>query len=203
MSKSSTKTQTLARLSIFSALILVLANIPIKVGAIEMTLAVIPVAVGAITMGPKYGMIMGAVFGTASLLQCFGIVVPSVFGQTVLAISPFFTVVLCYLPRVLMGMLVGLIFQALSKGGKANAFAYGFSAFSAAALNTLFFVPLAIAFFWNTDYFRTLCDFFGTNNVFVFAITFAGINAVVEAVVCCIVGGACAKTVDKIVKKQG
>ncbi len=193
-----TKTQTLTRLAILSALIFLLCNLPIKIGIIEITLGMIPVAIGAITMGTTGGIVLGAVFGTASLLQCFGIFIPSPFGQTVLSINPFFTVLLCYLPRILMGLLVALIFKAFNKK---NAVAYGTSALSAAVLNTIFFVPLAMLLFWNTDYFKGLCEFFGTDNFFLFAAAFAGINAVVEAIVCCILGGAGAKAVDTINKR--
>ncbi len=193
-----TKTQTLTRLAILSALIFLLCNLPIRIGVIEITLGMIPVAIGAITMGTTSGVVLGAVFGTASLLQCFGIFIPSPFGQTVLAINPLFTVLLCYLPRMLMGFLTALIFKAFKKK---NAIAYGTAALSSAVLNTVFFVPLAILFFWNTDYFKSLCDFFGTENFFLFAVAFAGINAVVEAIVCCILGGAGAKAVDAINKR--
>ena len=192
------KTQTLTRLAILSALIFLLCNLPIKLGVIEITLGMIPVAIGAITMGPTCGMILGAVFGTASLLQCFGIFIPSPFGQTVLSINPGFTVLLCYIPRILMGLLVALIFKAFKEK---NAFAYGTSALMAAVLNTLFFVPLAMLLFWNTDYFKSLCDFFGTDNFFLFAAAFAGINAVVEAIVCCVLGGAGAKAVETVMKR--
>ena len=193
-----TKTQNLTRLAILSALTFLLCNLPIKLGVIEITLGMIPVAIGAITMGATSGMFLGAVFGTASLLQCFGIFIPSPFGQMVLSINPVFTALLCYVPRILMGLLVALIFKAFKKK---NAFAYGTSALMAAVLNTIFFVPLAMLFFWNTDYFKSLCEFFGTNNFFLFAVAFAGINAVVEAIVCCILGGAGAKAVDTINKR--
>ena len=193
-----TKTQNLTRLAILSALTFLLCNLPIKLGVIEITLGMIPVAIGAITMGATSGMFLGAVFGTASLLQCFGIFIPSPFGQMVLSINPVFTALLCYVPRILMGLIVALIFKAFKKK---NAFAYGTSALMAAVLNTIFFVPLAMLFFWNTDYFKSLCEFFGTNNFFLFAVAFAGINAVVEAIVCCILGGAGAKAVDTINKR--
>ena len=192
------KTQNLTRLAILSALIFLLCNLPIKLGIIEITLGMIPVAIGAITMGTTGGMVLGAVFGTASLMQCFGVFIPSPFGQTVLSINPFFTVLLCYIPRVLMGLLVALIFKAFKNK---NAFAYGTSALMAAVLNTVLFVPLAMLFFWNTDYFKSLCDFFGTDNFFLFAAAFAGINAVVEAIVCCVLGGAGAKAVAVINKR--
>ena len=193
------QTKTLTRLAILSALTFLLCNLPIRVGVIEITLGMIPVAIGAITMGPMGGFMLGAVFGTASLFQCFGLFIPSPFGQTVLSINPIFTIILCYVPRILMGFLVGTIFKAFKKK---NAFAYGFSALMAAVLNTIFFVPLAMLMFWNTDYFKGLCDFFGTDNLFMFAVAFAGLNAVVEAVVCCILGGASAKAVNSIRKRR-
>lgn len=194
-----THTRTLTRLAILSALTFLLCNLPIKVGVIEITLGMIPVAIGAITMGPMGGFMLGTVFGTASLFQCFGLFIPSPFGQTVLSINPIFTIILCYVPRMLMGFLVGAIFKAFKKK---NAFAYGFSALMAAVLNTIFFVPLAMAMFWETAYFKSLCEFFNTDNLLMFAITFSGINAVVEAVVCCVLGGASAKAVNSIKKRR-
>ena len=194
-----THTRTLTRLAILSALTFLLCNLPIKVGVIEITLGMIPVAIGAITMGPMGGFMLGTVFGTASFFQCFGLFIPSPFGQTVLSINPLFTIILCYVPRMLMGFLVGAIFKAFKKK---NAFAYGFSALMAAVLNTIFFVPLAMAMFWETAYFKSLCEFFNTDNLLMFAITFAGINAAVEAVVCCVLGGASAKAVNSIKKRR-
>lgn len=194
-----TKTQTLTRLAILSALIFLLHNVPIKI-FVEVTFGMLPVAIGAITMSTTSAIVLGAVFGTASLLQCFGIFIPSELGTVLLSSNPFFTILLCYLPRIAMAFLVSVIFKAFKKK---TVFAYGFSALMAAVFNTIFFISLLLLLFWNNEAFIGLCAKWGMDrsNVFLFAIAFASINAVVEAIVCCIIGGAGAKAVDTINKR--
>ncbi len=179
-------TQKLTRLALLSALTVLLANLPIKFGVIEMTLGVIPVAVGAITMGPVSGLILGIVLGGASFLQCLGIFVPSSFGATVLGINVWYTVITCFVSRALMGWLTGWIFRAMRKTARVGSYV---ASLSAALLNTVLFVGMVILFFWNSEYIQGIAATFGTQNVLMFAVLFAGINAAVEAVTTCLLAG--------------
>ena len=58
--KNSQKIQKLTILAILSALIVVLAFIPVRI-FFEITLTIIPIAVGAIVLGPTAGLILGGV----------------------------------------------------------------------------------------------------------------------------------------------
>lgn len=88
------------------------------------TILMIPVAIGAILLGPGAGAILGTVFGLTSLATCFlGL---DALGVALLAISPWKTVIVCLVPRILVGYLCGLIFKALNgkilKGRKTDLF---------------------------------------------------------------------------------
>lgn len=124
MSKKSAKSKNLGRilrltqLSVLVALLLIFAFTPLgylKIGVIEITLNVIPVGVAAIVLGPYAGAICGLVFGLTSFWQCFGM---SAFGTMLFEANPFYTFILCIIPRVLEGFLTGLIFKGILKSVK-------------------------------------------------------------------------------------
>ena len=115
MNERKSKTTWLVQIAMLTAIILILAFTPlgyIRTGGLEITLIVIPVAVGAVILGPVGGMILGAVFGITSFIQCFGM---SPFGAALLGINPVLTLIVCLVPRVLMGYLCGLIFKGFKK----------------------------------------------------------------------------------------
>lgn len=121
MSKSSAKNKNLGRtlrltqLSVLVALLLILGFTSLgylKVGFVEITLNVIPVAIAAVVLGPSAGAICGLIFGLTSFWQCFGM---SAFGTMIFNVNPFFTFIICVIPRVLEGWLTGVIFKFISK----------------------------------------------------------------------------------------
>ncbi|MCX7714853.1 MAG: ECF transporter S component [Clostridia bacterium] len=107
------KTLELVQLSLFSAIIILLAATPslgyIPIGVTRATIIHIPVILGSLVLGPKKGAILGAIFGLTSLLK-------STFEPTVtsFAFSPFysagdvhgnfFSLVICFVPRILVGI---------------------------------------------------------------------------------------------------
>ncbi|MEG1182047.1 MAG: ECF transporter S component, partial [Oscillospiraceae bacterium] len=104
----SVKVRKIVKLSLLSALIVIMTFTflgYLRVGLIEISFLAIPVAIGAILMGPGAGLILGTVFGLTSFLQCFGF---SALGVALLAINPLFTLLVCLVPRMLMGYLTGL-----------------------------------------------------------------------------------------------
>jgi len=171
--------KSLVLLGLMTAILIVFSFTPIgtiPIGPLSITLNIIPVAIAAVALGPAGGAAMGAVFGILSFLQCIGIGIPSGMGATLFGISPFLAFVQRFIPRVLDGLLVGLIFRWCDKGfGHGPA---GFIAgFCSAFLNTLFFMSALIA----------------GRNVVVFICAFVGVNAVVEMVVSTLItGGVCA-----------
>lgn len=202
--KNRKKIREITMLAVLSALIILMSFTPIgyirivPIG-LEITLLVIPVVIGAICLGPKGGLILGTLFGITSLLQCvFGF---SAFGATLLSINPVFTIILCIIPRALMGYLVGIIFNVLNNKFKNDILAHIIAAVSGALLNTIFFMSTLCIFFYNSEYIMSIRAGLGSTNVFMFVILFVGINGVVEAAVNFIVGAAVTKTLFTIFKK--
>ena len=180
--------KSLVLLGLMTAILIVFSFTPIgtiPIGPLSITLNIIPVAIAAVALGPAGGAAMGAVFGILSFLQCLGIGVPSGMGATLFGISPFLAFVQRFVPRVLDGLLVGLIFRGCEKKlghGPAGFIAGFFSAF----LNTLFFMSALILLFGNTDYVQGLI---AGRNVIVFICAFVGVNAVVEMIVSTVITG--------------
>ena len=129
---------------------------------------------------------MGAVFGFLSFLQCLGIGIPSGMGAVLFGINPFLAFIQRFVPRLLDGFLIGLIFKAAKKvwGGSTASFITGFfSAF----LNTAFFMSALVLLFGNTEYMQNLI---GGRNILLFICTFVGVNAVVEMISSTLISGA-------------
>ena len=187
MTKNREKLTKLVLLGLLTAILLVLSYTPLgylRLGGIEITFNVIPVAVAAIALGISGGAAVGAVFGLTSFLQC--VQGTSAFGATLLSINPVFTFILCMLPRVLAGLVLGAVHKPLTKklGNKIPCFVTGFlSAF----LNTLFFTTTLVILFGQTDY---IMGMRGGKNVLAFMVAFVGINAVFEMLSSTLITGA-------------
>ncbi len=129
----------MVKLAMLGALLMIFCFTPIgflKIGIVEITFNMIPVVIGAIVIGPAAGAFLGALFGAASFWQCFG---QSTFGTLLFGVNPFFTVLICFVPRILAGLLPGLIFRAMTKK-KDNIAAYFVSAAVGSLTNTVLFV---------------------------------------------------------------
>ena len=172
----------------------------VPVGPLYMSFLTLPIAVGAMMIGPVGGVVLGAVFGILSYWDA--ITGGSVMGSVLFQISPIHSFILCIVTRVLMGLCTGYIFKAVRKVDKTKTWSYFVGAVSAPLLNTLFFMTTLIACFWNTDVIQAwAASIPGATNVFLFAVLSVGVNFIVEAIVCTIVGAAVAKAVDRYVNK--
>ena len=196
MKKANTRNQhvlRLALLGLFAALILLMSFTPIgylKVGIVEITFIVIPVAVGAVILGPGAGALLGAIFGITSFIQAVSGMSP--FGAALMSINGIYTFILCLVPRILMGLLAGLLFKALTKenNNKRQLIASGAASLAAPLLNTVLFVGGLALFFWNSDYIQSMA---AGSSLLAFAVAFVGINGLIEAVSCFIIGTAASK----------
>lgn len=185
------KTLWMVQMAILSAILIILAFTPLgylKVGIVSITFMTIPVVIGAILLGPLSGAVLGGVFGITSFIQCFGM---DVFGTTLLGINPVYTFILCMVPRILMGWLVGLIYQALARRDRSKTWSFAIASLSGAVINTVLFVGALILFFGSSAYIRG----FGENLLDIL-ILLTGLNAAVEAVVCMVAGGAITKALS-------
>ncbi len=168
----------------------------IKTPGLEFTILQVPVIIGAIVMGPAAGGILGGVFGFISFWECFG---KSVFGVTLLGINPVGTFITCVPTRILMGLLCGLIFQALYRIDKSKLVSFGIASLSGALLNTVFFMSSLIAFFYHTDYIQGFVQYFGSANPFLFVLAFVGFQGTMEAIICFVAGAAISKALYRVV----
>lgn len=182
-----TSTRQLTVLGLMIAIMIIFSFTPIgsiPIGPLVITLQVIPVAISAVVLGPKGGAIAGAVFGILSFLQALGIGIPSAMGAMLIGINPFLAFVQRFVPRLLDGFLVGLIFRALRK--KNIYVACAVTGFFAAFLNTVFFMTALVVLFGNTEYIQGLM---GGQNVILFICAFVGVNAIVEMIASTVITG--------------
>ena len=196
MSKSANTRRILrlTQLSVLVALLLIFGFTSIgyiKVGVIEITLNVIPVAIAAIVLGPSAGAICGAVFGLTSFWQAVSGM--SAFGAALVAISPIYTLIICLIPRILEGLLTGLIFKGLSKVCKGNSVPCAVSSLCCPLLNTLLFVGSFLLLFSRTDFFASLYSQSAANNILAFFAWFVGLNGAVEAAAGFVISSAASK----------
>lgn len=185
----SKKTLQLVQMAVLTAIIILMAFTPLgylKIGVVSITFLMIPVAIGAILLGPVAGAILGGVFGATSFAQCFGM---EPFGTTLMSINPFYTFILCFIPRILMGFLVGLIFKALMKLPEQRIFPYIVASASGAILNTILFVGALVLLFGNN---ATVREMFG-GAAWVIITTLITANALIEIAVSLVIGTAVTK----------
>jgi len=184
------KTLQLVQMAVLTAIIILMAFTPLgylKIGIVSITFLMIPVAIGAILLGPVAGAILGAVFGATSFAQCFGL---EPFGTALMSINPFFTFVLCFIPRILMGLLVGLIYKGMMKFPETKFFPYMVASASAAILNTVLFVGALLLLFGNN---AEVHKMFGTSDLWVIITILITSNALIEIAVSLVVGTAVTK----------
>lgn len=111
---SNKKTFQMVLTALFTAIIIIMAFVPylgyINLVVIKATLIHVPVIIGSIMLGPKKGGFLGFVFGCTSLIN-------NTFNPSLLsfAFSPFysigeiggnfFSLIICFVPRILVGIL--------------------------------------------------------------------------------------------------
>lgn len=172
-----------------AALLVIMTVTPlgyIPIGPLAATTNMIPVAIGAVLLGPSGGGVLGLVFGLTSFINAAGALgAPSPVGTALFAANPFITFVVCVLPRVLEGILAGLLGKGLGKTRMPKAVSCGIVGFATAAFNTIFFMttlilcfgPLLKANGWWQD----------GQNVFAFIAWFVGAGALCELAVSAII----------------
>lgn len=202
MNKKVFSTKQFVEMALLVAIILLMAFTPIgyiKTLGLEITLIVVPVAVGAVTLGPLAGAILGGIFGLTSFIQCFGM---SPFGAMLLSIQPVYTFIVCFVSRVLMGWLTGVVYQGLKKIQPVRKVSVVLANLIAPLLNTLFFMGTLVLFFYQTDFIQEIAVSKGASNALAFVVAFVGVNGVIEAVVCFIIGSAISKALLAVLKNH-
>ncbi len=184
MAQANPKTVRMVQLSLLIALLAVLTFTPLGylvIPPVSITFLHIPVIIGAILLGPKDGAILGLAFGiTAMVRATFAGVTPvDMMFSPFASGEPLQSLVVCLIPRVLLGVIAGALYLALHKLLKKNAAAIGASALIATACHTLMVLGLLSILF----------SAFPLKEVW---ISFIGINCVLEMVTAVVVSvGVC------------
>lgn len=132
-----------------------LGSLPI--GPIVATLAMIPVVITAILLGTKAGTLMGFFTGLFSFIV-WTFMPPS---PIAFVFTPFYSIgeiggnfwslVICFVPRILTGTVAGLCYNAFKRKNMKDILAFGFSAIFGSMTNTLLVLG-GIFLFFGHDY---------------------------------------------------
>ena len=196
-SKNPASVVRLTSLALLAALVVVLQTVAsgIRIGPVPISLTLVPIVIGAILFGWKKGAFLGGVFGITSMIK--NTVNPNV---TSFVFSPFvpvgdttkgspLAIIVCLLPRIMIGIVAGLLFKALSKTKLSKAISSGICGFCGALTNTIL-VMGGIYLFFGRSYSAAKDQAYETLIGTVMAtitgigITEALVSAVISAAVC-------------------
>ena len=136
--------------------------------------------------------------GLLSIAGIFGILIVGPRFSNML--SPFLAF-LVYVPtRILVGWLTGLIYQGLRKTKIPYTASITVANLCCPLLNTTLFMGMLVIGFYQTEYIQSFVQTLGVSNPFWFVLAFVGINGLVEAVVCFVVGTAISAALKKALK---
>ena len=155
MNQASRKTQDMVKLALFSGIIVVLSLTPlgyIPLGVIKATTIHIPVILGSILLGWKSGAVLGGLFGLTSFMV--NTITPNL---TSFVFTPFYSLgdahgnfwslVICFVPRILVGVVPYFVYQGIRKLSKRDSIALGIAGFIGSMVNTILVMNLIYVFF--------------------------------------------------------
>ena len=192
-SKPNTQVKGMVQVALFAALIIIMAFTPflgyIPLGFTRATIIHIPVIIGAIVLGARKGAILGFVFGLTSLIN--NTMNPT---ATSFVFSPFYSlgeihgglgsIIICFLPRILVGVIPYYVYQFMTKITKkwksSMVFSLGVSGVIGSLTNTLLVMNLIFVFFKDA---YAMANDVASNAVYGFILSIIGINGVPEAIV--------------------
>lgn len=206
--KNKKKTRYLTELALLVAILLVmnitgLAMIPLP--GQYASIMTVPVAIGAIILGPLGGGIMGFAMGAISFYTAVktGFATLTMVGYTGGSVV-LLSLINCFLPRILMGVLTGWIFRALKKVDKTKTICYYVGGLAAPVLNTVLYMSVLVAILMGAPMVENLLS--GEllekfqSNIFLFVGAYVGVQALLEAAVGCVLSGSICKVLRVVMK---
>ncbi|MEG2813040.1 MAG: ECF transporter S component [Oscillospiraceae bacterium] len=160
MKHVSKKTLELVQLSILGAIIVILAFTPfigyIPLGVTKATIIHIPVIIGSLLLGPKKGAILGGLFGLTSLIM--NTINPTLTSFTFTpfyslgeASGNFWSLVVCFVPRILVGVVPYFVYKGIKKLFKnsksGNVVSLSIAGLAGSMTNTLLVMNMIFVFF--------------------------------------------------------
>jgi uncharacterized membrane protein len=197
--------------ALFTAIIIIMAFVPflgyINLVLIKATIIHVPVIIGSIILGPKKGGFLGFVFGATSLIN-------NTFNPSLLsfAFSPFYSIggiggnfwsiVICFVPRILVGIIPYFVYHAIKKllrNKKGSDFAaLPVAAVAGALTNTL--LVMNLIYFCFKDSFASVKGIAG-EAVYGAILTIIATNGIPEAIVAAILVTAICKALLPLVRR--
>ena len=195
MVKEKANLQYLIELALLVAILLVmnvtgLAMIPLP--GQYASIMTVPVAVGAMMLGPLAGGVLGGVMGCISFYTAIKTGFSTLFlagytGGTVVLLSFVNTII----PRILMGVCVGWVFKLVHKLDKTKTVSY--------------YMTVLVLIFLNAPTLEAVlgAELFAKfqENVLLFVAAYVGVQAVIEAVVGCVISGSICKALRIVIKQ--
>ena len=157
---NSAKTMSVVQIALFAAVIVIMAFTPflgfIPLGFTRATIIHIPVIIGSILFGPVQGAVLGFVFGLTSFVNAT--MNPTV---TSFVFTPFYSVgdihggfgslIICFVPRILVGVVPYYVYRLFDKIGKdypkKQTLALGMAGLTGSLTNTLLVMNLIYVLF--------------------------------------------------------
>lgn len=205
------KTLKFTQISLLSALMIVMALVPflgyirIPFTTINATTMHIPVIIGAILLGPKSGAFLGAIFGLTSFItNSFVAPTPTSFLFTPLYSAGgvhgnFWSLVICFVPRILIGVAAGYVFILIKKIDKTRVFACAAAGLCGSMINTILVMGGAYLFFSNEYAAAKQTTIAGLVNIIITVIT---VNGVLEAIVAAVLATIVARPLMAFLNKR-
>lgn len=185
--------ETAAATLLFTVIIVLLSFTPIgyiQTDYISITFLPIFVVAGAIQYGPVCGSVLGLAFGVTSLIHCMGD--GYAFGQVLISYSFARTVIVCIVPRILMGAASSGIHR-LFCANCSRRFSNFTASFAGGFLNTVFYTAFLVILFYKSDYIQSLGA-----SVTAIVRSMISRNALVEWIVCTVLGMAICGIMTKL-----
>lgn len=205
--KKKTNVRYLTELALLIAIEIIMFNTPLGMLPLPgqyASLLTVPVAIGAMLLGPLAGTVLGFVFGVLSFWKALqvgtlvgaGVPLPAIIALTVCT-------------RTLMGYLTGLIFKLIDKVDKTNTVDCFIGGLLAPVLNTILYMSVYVIILLNNELLQNvIASTVGEgmietlrNNVIAFVAAYVGVQALIEAAVGCIIGGAVCKALRVVLKR--
>lgn len=175
------------------------------IGTLNATLSHIPVIVTALTMGLAAGSGMGFAFGMCSFLY-WSFVSPGIFSFIYTPLysvgeyrGSFWSLVICFLPRILIGVVTALVAKALSKTKLPQGISFGIAGLLGSLTNTILVLG-GVYVFYGTEYFSLANDGSGKTLLVLLGTTVLT-NGVPEAILGALSGSLIALPVKKAIAK--
>lgn len=166
----------------------------------------VPVAVGAMVLGPLAGGVLGGVMGCISFYTAIKTGFSTLFlagytGGIVVALSFVNTII----PRILMGVCVGWIFRAIHRLDRTKTISYYIGGVAAPLLNTLLYMSVLVLIFLNAPTLQELLSeelmAVFKDNILLFVALYVGPQALIEAVLGCVISGSVCKALAVVLKQ--